>query len=755
MKNKLTKSVPFNIMFFLVFQSLYAQNYLITFSGSGQSTAVETVEVKNIDQQTTLTLSGTDTLLLTDVVGTGYLPALSQGMIIYPNPANLSSRLEFYNSSAGNTRIEIYDFSGRLLIHKSIQLDAGSHSFSISSLKAGIYLVKVNTQDHTYSQRLISTSVQGLTPELQYEGIAHIRPQEPDLKSISNIVAMQYNVGERLVFKAVSGDYAHTKSLVPTKNHNIDFEFMDCIDGDGNYYGVVTISDQCWMMENLKTTQYSNGTPIEYPGNNNSVWENNTIGAYAWYDNDISWKNSYGALYNWHAVNNSNGLCPTGWHVPSDAEWTQLVDYLVAQGYPNEWETSNGAGNALKSCRQVDSPMGGDCKTSNHPRWDFHPTHHGFDAFGFSGHPGGGRGDWGPFGYIGNSGIWWSSTESSTSCAFSRGLDCNGGSVYSGDFVKGVGFSVRCLKNSNAPSAAFTAESASGTAPLTVNFTDQSTNSPTSWQWNFGDGGSSTQQNPVHTYQNTGSYTVQLIANNSSGSGTEIKTDYISVTPTGGTGEPCPGMPTVTDIDGNVYNTVFIGVQCWMKENLKTTKYHNSATIEYPGDDNIAWESNTTGAYAWNENDINWKDSYGALYNRHAVNNTNGLCPTGWHVPSDAEWNVLILHIDPNADPNALGTQSVVAGGKMKSMRTAPDSHPRWENPNTGATNEGSWSGLPGGTRLLGGSFLNFGTIGFWWSATEYLIPTALGRGLVYDDGNVYRKYGTNGLGLSVRCIKD
>ena len=215
--------------------------------GSGQSTTVETVEVKNIEQQTTITLNGTDTLLLTDVVGTGDMSALSQGMIIFPNPANHASRLEFCNSSSGNTRVEIYDFSWRLVIQKSIQLYAGCHAFSISGLKAGIYLVKVNTPDHIYSQRLVATSVQGLAPELQYEGITQIRPQEPDLKSISNVVAMQYNEGERLVIKAISGDYAHTKSLIPTQSQNIDFEFMDCIDVGGNQYGVVMIGEQVWI----------------------------------------------------------------------------------------------------------------------------------------------------------------------------------------------------------------------------------------------------------------------------------------------------------------------------------------------------------------------------------------------------------------------------------------------------------------------------------------------------------------------------
>jgi len=216
-------------------------------------------------------------------------------------------------------------------------------------------------------------------------------------------------------------------------------------DVDGNVYNTVLIGTQCWMKENLKTTRYRNGTPIEYPGTNNSAWQNNTTGAYAWYDNDIIWKESYGALYNWHAVNNTNGLCPTGWHVPSDAEWIQLFDYVLAQDFPNS-DVTNGAGNTLKSCRQVNSPLGGDCSTAVHPRWQSNNIHYGFDEFGFSALPGGFRLTNGSFLDLGLSGFYWSSTEFSSTCAWNRFFYHCYGYVFLHYLNKSDGYSLRCAR---------------------------------------------------------------------------------------------------------------------------------------------------------------------------------------------------------------------------------------------------------------------------------------------------------------------
>ena len=103
---------------------------------------------------------------------------------------------------------------------------------------------------------------------------------------------------------------------------------------NGYSYDLIEIDGQCWFKENLRTTKYRDGTPLDHPGTDIGAWANNTTGAYLWYDNDSSLNAStYGALYNWYAADNPAGLCPTGWHVPSDSAWTVLGNYLDTNGY--------------------------------------------------------------------------------------------------------------------------------------------------------------------------------------------------------------------------------------------------------------------------------------------------------------------------------------------------------------------------------------------------------------------------------------
>jgi uncharacterized protein (TIGR02145 family) len=198
----------------------------------------------------------------------------------------------------------------------------------------------------------------------------------------------------------------------------------------------------------------------------------------------------------------------------------------------------------------------------------------------------------------------------------------------------------------------------------------------------------------------------------------------------------------IQDINGNIYKTIQIGTQVWMAENLKTTKYKNGVPIPYVID-NTEWSSNTTGAYRFYDNNSDNDCPYGKLYNWYTVSNNNGICPTGWHVPTDAEWTILTTF---------LGGESV-AGGKMKSTGTQ-----YWRSSNTDATNSSGFSGLPGVNIDFAGNNLTYGNSGYWWSSTEYNINSAKFRKLSWSfsslDGG-----GPGGFpkssGFSVRCVRD
>ena len=236
-------------------------------------------------------------------------------------------------------------------------------------------------------------------------------------------------------------------------------------DIDGNNYPTVIIGNQEWMAQNIRATSYRDGSSI-ITGLSNSEWQNTTDGTYSVYpDGDIEGLNSdaevlnaYGALYNWYAVDDSRGLCPTGWRVPSHDDWTKLEQYICNElgntscetkfPYDNTtwgW-TGTSEGKVLKSCRQVNAHGGGNCATSEHPRWSSHDTQYSTDEFGFSAIPGGYRNSNGSFSIIGSRGYWWSSDEHSSSTAWFRIMSSASGLVSRNYDDRANGFSVRCVR---------------------------------------------------------------------------------------------------------------------------------------------------------------------------------------------------------------------------------------------------------------------------------------------------------------------
>jgi uncharacterized protein (TIGR02145 family) len=233
-------------------------------------------------------------------------------------------------------------------------------------------------------------------------------------------------------------------------------------------------------------------------------------------------------------------------------------------------------------------------------------------------------------------------------------------------------------------------------------------------------------------------YTFTVVASNANGTGAASSASN-SVTPSS----------PVIDVEGNVYNTIYIGTQLWMAENLKTTKYNDGTAIPNITVD-ATWAAATTGAYSDYSNTPANSTTYGRLYNWYAVDNnaatkvaSNGgknVCPTSWHVPSDEEWTTLTTY---------LGGETI-AGGKLKETGTM-----HWSSPNTGATNETGFTALPSGLHYYNGIYVLIGYDGYWWSSTESTTSGAWFR-RTYSNAAIVGRYDDYKRdGISVRCVSD
>ena len=280
---------------------------------------------------------------------------------------------------------------------------------------------------------------------------------------------------------------------------------------------------------------------------------------------------------------------------------------------------------------------------------------------------------------------------------------------------------VKIIHNEDAPLANFIVNVDTGPAPLSVHFYDKSTNEPTSWQWDFGDDDSSVQENPYHTYYETGVFTVTLIATNLFGSDTETKIDFIISLEGGNIG------PFTDARDNQTYDSIQIGSQTWMMQNLN-------------------FEA-TEGSWVYADSSFN-APVYGRLYNWEAARTA---CPSGWHLPSDSEWMDLEMQLGMNwSTVSSIGWRGADEGNELKEAGTS-----HWNSLNLGATNSSGFSALPGG-RYYNGNFGDLMDDAYFWTRSSNGSLNAWYRRLSSDIGTIGRSdVGNIEYGFSVRCVKD
>jgi len=478
-------------------------------------------------------------------------------------------------------------------------------------------------------------------------------------------------------------------------------------------YLSVQIGDQCWMAENLN---------IGYliPGNQDMT-DNGVIEKYCYaYDNSAC--DEKGGLYQWDemmqykTIQGEQGICPDGWYIPSDEDW-KILEGTVDSQYPvgdPVWD--------IEGWRGFD--VGLNLKFIS----DWFSFGNGTNDFGFSALPGGYRMNDGNYSGYSTSAYFWSSTEKGNDYAWSRALFYSNNDVNRNDYediffysndnenpsdYDGLGFSVRCIKNETTVLSGF----------MTSNLND-----------------------------------------NSSGKGyiVEMPTDDVLIYPSSSTFN-C-GTPFTDPRNEQIYLSVQIGDQCWMAENL------NIGDL-IPGNQDMS-DNGVIEKYCF-ANDNRACDEKGGLYQWDemmqytTIQGEQGICPDGWYIPSDEDWKILEGTVDsqyPVGDPvwDIEGWRGFDVGLNLKFISD-------WFSFGNG-TNDFGFSALPGGYRMNDGNYSGYSTSAYFWSSTEKGNDYAWSRALFYSNNDVNRNdyediffYSNdnknpqdyNGLGFSVRCIRD
>jgi uncharacterized protein (TIGR02145 family) len=553
-------------------------------------------------------------------------------------------------------------------------------------------------------------------------------------------------------------------------------------------YETVTIGTQVWMKKNLDVDHYRNGDSIPEV-RDMKAWENLTSGAWCYYNNDSTLGKIYGKLYNWYAVNDSRGLAPSDWHIPSDSEWIKLDYYL----FDEDLKVS-----------------GGKMKETGTTHWQS-PNTGATNSSGFSGLPGGWRHYSTSFSGLGKLGIWWTSSNYDTDNAFNYYL------IYDDDRLLGVpdykygGYSVRCVKDtisvipeiySITPVSAKIGDEIAitgarftntrGTSFVSFKSDQPKPNDYINWsnaeiKVKIPTGATTGKVSVIVNGEKSNEIDFTLISDNSlkitsiepsavsfddiltingSGFGSLQDISYVSLNnttaniyttwsdkqikvkvPTGTVSGKLSVVVNGTksnEVNFTVledFETVTIGTQVWIKKNLDVDYYRNGDPIPNVTD-TTEWKNLKTGAWCYYNNDPAMGAIYGKLYNWYAVNDPRGLAPAGWHIPSDAEWKTLA---------DTLGGKDV-AGGKMKETGTT-----HWLSPNTGATNSTGFSALPGGLRNAVGNYGSLGYNGLWWTVTEESLHSkdGISRYMNYKDTKLSVEVHSKNDGYSVRCVKD
>ena len=429
----------------LVSSNINAQNYLISFAGTGAASNVDSVKVENLTQCTVINIGGSDTLNLG--TGSGIDPgneAAAKAVLIYPNPVAGFCKIEFETTKAGDVFISIYDITGKRISQRTEFLKPGHHIYDLSGLSKGIFTIKVESETYCYNSKIVSINENQGNAEVKHK---ETKPENKwaELKNVRTQNYMQYNTGDLLKITGKSGIYRTVVMLTPAGSQTVTFTFIPCTDANGNNYPVVKIGNQWWMAENLNAGTYVPITTPQVSGTKFCMDVNGQAdpncpmgGLYEWANlmQGASPCNGTGAPPNDPCSNPVKGLCPNGWHIPSHYEWTTLERNAGSNPAAFPYNTS--------TYSLLGTDEGGNLKANCTSYW-WSPNAGATNKTGFSALPGGDTWN-GVFEDFGQSAYFWTSTETFFT-SWVHALNYSLTNVGRSSYAVESGFSCRCVKD--------------------------------------------------------------------------------------------------------------------------------------------------------------------------------------------------------------------------------------------------------------------------------------------------------------------
>ncbi|MCU4175797.1 fibrobacter succinogenes major paralogous domain-containing protein [Carboxylicivirga sp. N1Y90] len=408
---------------------LSSQTYQISFAAQGDASTVDEVVATNLTTNESITLPGGEVLSLQPVATNIKNMSVFKNAAIYSNMREGFSELHLTSQKNQEINIEVIAIDGRTVARHHQVLEMGNYKFKLAGKSQGIYIANISTGADQLGLKFCQSKAAENTIRFMGES-----DKIQELKSSNATYALSFSPDDHISYEIKSGDYITMIIECPAGDKTLTADMVECMDGDGNYYPVVKIGTQTWMAKNINTSKYMDGTEIPYIATT-AEWgalpDANSGKGYGYFleeEGDL-----YGAIYTYGAAVNGTplsgshiqGVCPNGWHIPSDAEWKVLCNYLGGTSY---------ASNKLKSTRS--------------DLWKYSPNGIGNNSSGFNALPSGYRTAYNGAPNLGGYyARWWSSNQYSGSWAYYCQLTYANNGVYLSYWEKSIGICVRCIKD--------------------------------------------------------------------------------------------------------------------------------------------------------------------------------------------------------------------------------------------------------------------------------------------------------------------